>query len=323
MTRSETNNPLVSICIPTYNYAHYLPQAISSCLNQSYGRIEIIITDDASTDNSREVISSFDDPRIRFAENPVRLGLVENWNRALSLVRGEVVKFLFADDYLEENAVERMVAALDNPGVSLVFSSAKIIDAQGAYTRIHQPYSQSGCLGGRDEAKRCLKEGNYIGAPTAVAVRRSTLEEVGKFNEVLRFHGDQEMWIRLLLKGDAYYFSEPLVSVRQHEGSETGRLEREKQTEIETIKFLTCCLQNEEIRSLLSKSDVKELTDRCKNLEIIQSGGDLIPGSYWERYKARVKGVLRARTPPYLIEAFHPVYKKLISAYQKIQGAKD
>ena len=313
------SSPLVSICLPTYNYARYLPQAISSCLNQTYEPLEIIITDDASTDNSREVISSFDDPRIRFVENPVRLGLVENWNKALSLVRGEIVKFIFADDYLEENAIERMVAALDDPSVNLVFCTARIIDAQGNYARTHQPYPQSRYLRGRDEAKRCLKEGNYIGAPTAVALRTSALEEAGNFNEVLRFHADQEMWIRILLKGDAYFFSEPLVSVRQHDGSETSRLERTRQIEIETIKFITCCLQNEQIHSLLSESEVRELTERCNGLATSQSGVGASSGSYWERYKARAKGALRARIPPYLIKALHPVYKKLIGTIKRIK----
>jgi glycosyltransferase involved in cell wall biosynthesis len=309
--------PLVSICIPTYNYAHYLREAISSCLNQSYERIEVVITDDASTDNSREVIGSFDDPRIRFVANPVRLGLVENWNKTLSLARGEVVKFLFADDCLEENVLERMVAALDKPGVNLVFCSARIIDAQGNHTRTHEPYPQSGYLKGRDEAKRCLKEGNYIGAPTAVAVRASALEVVGQFNEHLRFHADQEMWIRLLLNSDAYFLSEPLVSTREHDGSETRRLERTRQTEIETIKFLTCCLQNEQIRSLLSESEIRKLTDRSKGLAASQSGGDISSRSHWERYKTHAKWALISRTPPYLLKAIHSVYKKLISTYQR------
>ena len=150
------SSPLVSICLPTYNYARYLPQAISSCLNQTYEPLEIIITDDASTDNSREVISSFDDPRIRFVENPVRLGLVGNWNKALSLVSGEIVKFIFADDYLADNTVEEIVAAYRDPRVDLVFSSARVIDGQGKYVYTHEPYPQSGRLLGAQEAKECL-----------------------------------------------------------------------------------------------------------------------------------------------------------------------
>lgn len=256
------SDPLVSICLPTYNYAHYLPESISSCLGQSYGRLEVIVVDDASADDSREVIKSFDDPRIRFIENAERLGLVENWNKTLTLARGEIVKFMFADDRLEETAVERMVEELSDPNVNLVFCSAKIIDASGNHTRTHQPYPESRYLRGRDEAKRCVKEGNYIGAPTAVAVRRSALEHAGKFDETLRFHADQEMWIRLLLDGDGYFISDPLVSTREHGGSETSRLERTAQIEVETKKFLNHCLQDERIRALLSKSEVRELTDR-------------------------------------------------------------
>jgi GT2 family glycosyltransferase len=315
-------NPLVSICLPNYNYAHYLRECISSCLSQSYEPLEIIITDNASTDNSLEVISSFDDPRVRFAENHANLGLVGNLNRALSLARGDIVKFVCADDLLERNAVELMAAALADPEVSLVYSSAKITDAEGKHTRTHRPYPESGRLPGREEARRLLTGGNHVGAPTAVALRASTLREVGPFDERLRFQVDQEMWVRVLLTGDAYYFSEPLVSTREHDGSETRRLEQTRQIEFETIKFINSCLQNEQIRSLLSESEVRELTERCKSLSMPRPVVDAGSGSRWGRYKTHAGEALKARLPPYLIEALRPAYRKLVGAYQKIQGVK-
>lgn len=262
MTRGEGNNPLVSICLPTYNYAHYLPESISSCLNQTYEHIELIITDDASTDNSREVINSFDDPRIRFEENPERLGLVGNWNKALTYVRGDIVKFIFADDYPAEGAVEKFVEAFEDPSVDLVFSSCRQIEAEGKYLYTHQPYPETRHLPGRAEAKRCLLQGNYIGSPSSAAVRASALKRVGDFNELLRFHADQEMWIRVLLNGDGYFLAEPLVSVRIHEGSETRRLERTNQTLIETQKFVEWCLGHQEMRALLSDAEAEEWVAR-------------------------------------------------------------
>jgi GT2 family glycosyltransferase len=310
------NKPLVSICLPTYNYARYLPESITSCLNQTYESLEIIIVDDGSTDNSQEVIRSFADPRIRFVQNPVRLGLVKNWNKTLSLVQGEIVKYIFADDILAEDAIERMVAALDNPGVDLVFCSAKIIDAQGHHTRTHQPYPQSKYLPGADEAKRCLKEGNYIGAPSAVAIRTRAFHQVGKFNETLGYQCDQEMWIRVLLKGDGYFLSDALASTRQHDGSETSRLERTRQIESETIKFLSCCMQNKQIRALLSKSDVRELTERCRALSGSQNSVDLSFAAHWERYAMRARESLRYRTPRYLKNAFRPAYEKIVAFYR-------
>ena len=255
-------NPLVSICIPTYNYAHYLPQALSGCLNQSYEQIEIVIVDDASTDNSVAVVNSFADSRIRFATNPRRLGLVENWNKALSLVRGEIVKFIFADDYPAADAIEKFVQAFEGPSVDLAFSSCRQIGAAGEYLYTHQPYPETRRLPRSAEAKRCLVEGNYIGSPSSVAVRAAALKDVGAFNELLRFHADQEMWIRILLNGDGYFLAEPLVSVRIHDGSETKRLEQANQIKIEMQKFIKSCLSHPQIGALFSDSEAAEWVER-------------------------------------------------------------
>ncbi len=305
------SSPLVSVCLPTYNYANYLPQAIISCLSQSYEPIELITVDDASTDNSGDIVRSFDDSRIRFVENPVRLGLVENWNKALSLARGEIIKFLFADDYLAEDAIERIVNVFENHDADIVFTAARVIDAQGNQIYVHQPYPESRYLPGRDEAKRCLKEGNYIGGPSSVAIRTSALEQVGRFNETLRFHVDQEMWLRIMLGGDAYFLAEPLVSVRQHEGSETRRLERIGQLQKETLKFLSCCLQNQQIRSLLSELEVSELISQYENLSISEFLRSMKSRSYWEGCKILATGARNSRALPYLRKALYRVYRSL------------
>lgn len=297
---SKLRDPLVSICIPTYNYAHYLRQAINSCLSQSYKQIELIIVDDASTDNSGELIRSFNDSRIRFLENPVRLGLVENWNKTLSLVRGEIVKFLFADDYLVEDAIERIVKVFENPDVALVFSAATVVDAQGKQTYVHQPYPKERHLRGLDEIKRCLKKGNYIGGPSSVAIRTSIMERAGRFDEALRFHADLQMWLRIMLKGDAYFLAEPLVYIRQHEGSETSRLEETGQIPKETLKFLIRCLQNEQLRSLLSESETSELIDQYVNLSISELLRTTKSRPYWTGWKILATGARKSRILPYL-----------------------
>jgi len=304
------SNPLVSICLPTYNYAHYLPEAISSCLRQTHEPLEVVVVDDASTDNTREVVGSFGDPRIRFTENAERLGLAGNWNKALSLVRGEIVKFLFADDYLADDAIEAVAAAFRDPGVDLVFSSARVIDGEGRYVYTHEPYPDSRRLPGPQEAKGCLLRGNYIGGPTSVAVRTSAFSKVGAFNEALGYSPDVDMWIRILLAGDAYFLSAPLVSVRQHDGSETRRLERAKLIEAETLNFLNVCLRNEQLLSLLSESELAELERQREAL--------LHPAAPADRQVPL--GALRAKIPPRIKRVLSPLYKKLRAAGEKTGG---
>jgi glycosyltransferase involved in cell wall biosynthesis len=293
-------NPLVSICLPNYNYAQYLRECISSCLSQSYEPLEIIITDNASTDNSREVIGSFSDPRVRFAENPANLGLVGNLNRALSLARGDIVKYICADDYLAADAIEKFVAAFADPRVDLVFSSARVIDGRGEYVYTHEPYAQSGRLPGAQEVVRSLMRGNHIGGPSSVAVRAEAFGRAGVFDEALCFYMDLEMWVRILLNGDAYFLSEPLVAVRQHEGSETSRVESANKSDADHLKFLNLCLRNEEINSLLSEAERAELRGHIERL----SGA--VP-----RARGPVLGKLRSKTPPYIKKALLPLYRRL------------
>jgi glycosyltransferase involved in cell wall biosynthesis len=308
--QGKSNNPLVSICLPTYNYAHYLPAAISSCLRQTYEEIELIIVDDASTDDSRRVIESFSDPRLRFSENPVRLGLAGNWNRSLSLVRGDIVKFIFADDYLREDAIEEIVKAYENPSIDLAFSSARVIDGGGKYLYTHEPYSQTTLLPGPAEALRCLIKGNYIGGPSSVAVRTRTFKRVGTFDETLRFHVDQEMWIRILLQGDAYFLSPPLVSVRQHEGSETSRLDRAGETDEDNLRFLTGCLRNDKIRLLLTPDELKQLIERRDDLARLQSER-ATSRSQSGPQTVNLAAVLKSKIRLSIKAVLDPVYKKI------------
>src|SRR2546423_8587516 len=90
--------PLVSVCIPTFNGARWIKESLNSALAQSYRPLEIIIIDDASTDETVKVLRSFKDDRIRLFVNEQRLGLACNWNRCVELARGEFIKFLFQDD---------------------------------------------------------------------------------------------------------------------------------------------------------------------------------------------------------------------------------
>ena len=96
--------PKVSVLIPTYNYARYIGEAIESVLNQTFTDFELIIIDDQSKDNTDEVVAKYlHDPRVSYHKNPVNLGLVGNFNRALELANGEYIKFLLADDKLDNN----------------------------------------------------------------------------------------------------------------------------------------------------------------------------------------------------------------------------
>jgi len=107
--------PLVSILIPTYNRASCLPRAIESGLSQSFQDIELVVSDNASTDDSWEIIQEYarKDGRIRAFKNPANLGPVPNWIKCLQYSRGQYIKYVFSDDWLEADAVYLLVERLN------------------------------------------------------------------------------------------------------------------------------------------------------------------------------------------------------------------
>src|SRR5918993_3330345 len=107
--------PKVSVLVPTYNYARYLGEAIESVLNQTFTDFELIIIDDQSKDETDQVVGKYlYDSRVTYHKNPVNLGLVGNFNRALELATGEYIKFLLADDKLDINILAKFSAVLDS-----------------------------------------------------------------------------------------------------------------------------------------------------------------------------------------------------------------
>jgi glycosyltransferase involved in cell wall biosynthesis len=117
--KEKTYLPLVSIIIPTYNYAGFLHRAIQSCLNQSYKAIEIIIIDDGSTDNTKEIVQSYGDKIIYIRQ--VNSGVSSARNNGLEHASGDFIAFLDADDYFTENAIEiRLTVLIQNPDAGAV-----------------------------------------------------------------------------------------------------------------------------------------------------------------------------------------------------------
>src|SRR3972149_3665070 len=105
--------PKVSVCIPSYNHARYIGASIESVLAQSFEDWELVIVDNFSTDDTQAVVKSFRDPRIRSYASDRNVGLVRNWNRCVSLARGEYVGILPADDIYLPRMLERSVGRLD------------------------------------------------------------------------------------------------------------------------------------------------------------------------------------------------------------------
>lgn len=217
--------PKVSVCIPVCNGEKFLRDAIVSVLNQTFTGFELIIVDDCSTDGSEGIVRSFADDRLRFARNPERLGLVDNWNKCLELSRGDYVCIFHHDDVMMPANLQRKVAVMDaHPTVGLVFSQAQVIDEKGNPVRLFSGDQRlrNGVLGGLNFFQQFFLEPNVICCPS-VMVRTVCYENVGRFDKRLSFACDCEMWMRSCLFYDLAYIDEPLLKYREHDANESRK----------------------------------------------------------------------------------------------------
>ena len=134
VTREISGQPVpkVSLCIPVYNGARFLAETMRSALAQDYADFELVVSDNASTDETPQVVAGFDDPRIVYSRSERNLGPVGNFNRCLELARGRYTKILCADDLLYPTCLSRQVAILEEDAgqaISLVSCARDIIDA--------------------------------------------------------------------------------------------------------------------------------------------------------------------------------------------------
>src|SRR5215475_5239963 len=104
--------PKVTIAIPTYNRLAYVRQAIASALAQTYPNIQVVVSDNCSSDGTADYVKSIECPQLLFVRQATNLGMVGNWDACLKHAEGEFFLLLSDDDYLEERATEKLVAAL-------------------------------------------------------------------------------------------------------------------------------------------------------------------------------------------------------------------
>jgi glycosyltransferase involved in cell wall biosynthesis len=221
--------PLVSICIPTYCGARHIAAAIDSVLNQTFTNFELLIVDDDSSDNTLAEVVKFSDSRIRVLKNKDNIGAQGNWNRCLDEARGKYIKLLPQDDSLASSCVEQQVEIFERDTmrkIELVFCARTIVNSKNKPVLL-RAYSilGSGVIHAESIVRSCVRRGtNLIGEPGAVLFRAETARAIGGFDANIPYVIDLDYWFRLLLKGDAYYFSDPLSSFRISEASWSVRI---------------------------------------------------------------------------------------------------
>lgn len=211
--------PKVSVLMPSYNYARYLPFAVESILSQSYSDLELIITDDCSTDNSREVVEHWKkrDPRVVGVNHVINRGLAGARNSGLAVSSGQFIALCDADDIWQPDKLKiQMEVFQRNQEVGLVHCDSAIIDGDGNPTG--QLFSSMIHRAGQPTSGNLFEElcqRNFLCNPTVI-LRREAVQCAGGFDESLRSLEDWVCWAKVSKNYPFYYVDEPLVRYRIH-----------------------------------------------------------------------------------------------------------
>lgn len=228
--RTAPAGPLVSILVPSFNGAPFLRDALDSLLAQTYPNIEILLLDDASTDDTRDIAAEYEG-RIRYIRQPKNLGIYENVNAGIAAAKGELIATYHADDIYLPTIVAEQVAYLQaHPEVGAVFASDILVDANGReYGRMELPREVRGeaPLTYPQVLNALLAHKNrFLVCPTAM-VRASVHREVGVYRQdKYRNTSDLEMWLRIARRHPIAVLDKHLMKYRHFHGNSSQRYHR-------------------------------------------------------------------------------------------------
>ncbi len=231
MTGNESYYPLVSVIIPNYNHASYLKHRIDSVLNQTYTNIEVILLDDKSTDNSREIIEEYrNHPKVVYIEyNEINSGSTfKQWLKGLNLAKGEWIWIAESDDVANPEFINTLIFS-DSENCGVKYCRSNLIDENNREISLYNfnsmpdpdvyPEFRSNFeLKGKDFILKFMLDRNSIPNASAVIFRRDLVEKnIFEKIEHTKLFGDWLFWLHLLKNSNVFYSADALNDFRFHQ----------------------------------------------------------------------------------------------------------
>jgi glycosyltransferase involved in cell wall biosynthesis len=220
----------VSVIIPNYNHAIYLPQRIESVLNQTYQDIEVLLLDDCSSDGSHDVIATYAarDERIRVVLNEQNSGSVfKQWHKGLSLANGSYIWIAESDDFAEPDFLTELVQILeDNGNVAFAYCDSWVVDDSNKIVSTTSEWknkyfntsrwNHNYIVDGVNELENFLSEQCTINNASSVLFRRKCVTDIGGIDTSFRYAGDWLTYIKLSINSKIAYSGKKLSNYRSH-----------------------------------------------------------------------------------------------------------
>lgn len=199
------NEELVSIIMPSYNTAEYIADSINSVLSQTYTNWELIIVDDCSSDNTDEIVSQFDDKRIRYLQNDKNSGAAVSRNKALREAKGKWIAFLDSDDLWMPDKLEKQVRFMEENSYAFSYTNYIEIDSAGNETGVK-------VTGPKHITKHGMYNYCWLGCLTVMY----DAEKIGLIQIAdIKKNNDYAMWLKVCKKADCYLLDEILAMYRR------------------------------------------------------------------------------------------------------------
>lgn len=261
--------PIVSVIVPNYNHARYLRRRIDTILGQTFLDFELVLLDDCSTDNSRDIISAYaDDSRVRIEFNAENSGSTfKQWNKGVRLAKGKYVWIAESDDYADEKLLERLAGTLErDEKTAFAFCRSwrvtyddQLQGFEDEHLRYQDPcaWDSDFFVDGQQGCRRYFLFENPVPNASAAVFRKSAYEHVGGADESMILCSDWKLWAAMALTGRMAYANDPLNYYRLHNASVRSKTARGSVSVLESLQL---------VRWILDRVDVSEaeLLKVCK-----------------------------------------------------------
>lgn len=269
-------NPKVSILIPSYNQEAVIEQTVMSALDQDYDNLEVIVSDDASSDRTPQILQEIQQrfpERLKVFLHSDRLGVTANHTRGLMECRGDFVAFQDGDDLFLPGKIKKQLAfMLERTDCTISFHDVEVFDSESGKTL----YLWSQRFGRREGGMyELVRYGNYI-ASVSVMVRRIHLPEYG-YDDRIRIGSDWLLWLETLARGGGKlcYLDDVLARYRRHAGNLTNVFDWKYEDQLITLSLVEtkwprllfpARLRHSELQFMagLSAFSQKQFADACR-----------------------------------------------------------
>ncbi len=207
----------ISVVLPVHNGLPYLIDSVNSVLNQTFTDFEFLICDDASTDDSFELLKTIKDKRIKLFKNEQNRGLFPTLNFLIKNATTNWIHLWSQDDIMYPNCLEEEVKFIDkHPEVPFFFSQVDIIDETGKIIKKYNANYTNEIISERHLIKVSILAGSITGNISTTVINKTEVERVGCFREDFKYSADFDLWERLSRGKNIGVINKPLIKLREH-----------------------------------------------------------------------------------------------------------